>query len=128
MAGTCGHCKRPEAPLAHIRECAALEHEARRLGTPALSRAKVAATNALVVTLGTPTPERFPCESGPAGIGCHMTGIPGTAGTGWNGQRFTNLFTCPRCHGKGYENAADRKRNLFHDDRYMAERIMADFR
>lgn len=74
--------------------------------------------------IGAPAVDAYPCEMGPAGIGCHGTG---TAGLGWDGQKFTRYVECPRCHGKGYETPADRKRNLFHDDKYLARICMGDF-
>lgn len=122
MPMTCGHCKTPDMTVDHVRACSTLDHKVRGI-------AKLAAQRSLVVKLGAPapTPVRLACESGPAGIGCDITGIPGIAATGWNGQRFTNMFECPRCHGKGYETNDDRRRNLRHDDFYMAKMIRGDF-
>lgn len=67
----------------------------------------------------------YPCEPGPAGISCHGRGghahIGGHVENGVYKPAMSVL--CPRCHGKGWETVADRKRNEAHDRHYVRKML-----
>lgn len=145
----CGNCKTAHPTVADVKACFARKHtdtarvsdlaargaaavesarlrEIRAFGHSRLGRMTVSAQAAAKASVQPAKPATVDCYAGPAGIACYGDN-GGQAGLGWDGQKFTRFVPCPRCDGSGQMTPADVKRCEYHDDRYMAERIMADF-